>query len=150
MCCSSILRRWCSHRHRRPVGRRQDRWDQIRRTTPNRRETQALALMNEVAFVEASRGAAQSLLNSGLTTAQRIDRIFRQATGRHPTDAEAVLLAASLKKYRDAFAGNAHSARQLVSIGESSIKQQTDVEELAAWTTLVSLIMNLDEVITKD
>ena len=106
--------------------------------------------MNDVAFVEASRAAAQQLLDSDLTTQQRIDRVFRQATGRCPTDAEATVLTDGLHTYRDAFVGNSHSARQLISIGESSVSEHTDVEELAAWTTLVSLVMNLDEVITKD
>ena len=112
---------------------------------------QALALMNEVTFVEAARVLAQRLSRqAGRSDRQRIARAFRLATCRPPTQTEQVVLFNALQKYRDIFRGDGQSAQALVSVGESPREEILDVPELAAWTTLVSVILNLDEVITKE
>ena len=111
---------------------------------------QALALMNEVTFVEAARVFASEVLRSNTSEDRAIASAFERATGRRPATAENRILSAALKKYRDAFERDPGAAKQLVSIGESPLADDADVTELAAWTMLASLIMNLDEVISKE
>ena len=112
---------------------------------------QALALMNDVTFVEAARVLAQNLLQrTDLATEDRIVRAFTLATSRPPTEAEQVVLMNGLTTYRAAYQRNAQAAEELVSAGESPRADNLDVTEFAAWTTIVSVIMNLDEVITKE
>ena len=41
------------------------------------------------------------------------------------------------------------AATKLVEVGESARNPKLDVAELAAWTTVASVILNLDETITK-
>ena len=110
----------------------------------------ALALMNDEQFVEASRAFAQRiLLEGGETESERAAFGFRVATGRRPSDAElAVLLdvfQANLKKYQS----DQDAAEGLIAVGASEPPEELDAAELAAWTMVANMILNLDETITK-
>jgi hypothetical protein len=111
---------------------------------------QALALMNDTQYVEAARALAQRTMKecSG-TPEERIAWAFRLATSRKPTDQETAVL----KKLYDAQIGDyktkPDAAKQLLSIGESPRDESLDICELAAWTTVASTILNLDETVTK-
>jgi hypothetical protein len=54
-----------------------------------------------------------------------------------------------LKGREDEFRRNRSAALKLVSVGESPRDKRIDAAELAAWTTVASAILNLDETITK-
>ncbi|MCG8599032.1 MAG: DUF1553 domain-containing protein [Verrucomicrobiales bacterium] len=119
----------------------------------NRKETntplQALALLNETGFVEAARHFAARILTEGgeapLTYA------FRAATARHPKENETAILEAALAQYRDEFARKPDEATKLLSIGASppTSLHGKSPEELAAWTSLANVLLNLDETITR-
>ena len=51
-----------------------------------------------------------------------------------------------LKTYQQ----NEQAAHMLLSVGVSQIPKNINVAELAAWTNVASLILNLDEVITRE
>ena len=112
---------------------------------------QALALMNDITYVEAARKLAERvLLDGGETTDARITFAFRTATSRHPTPEEAALLSESLTAMKSSFARNPEAASKLISIGDSPRHPSLDPIDLAAHTALMNLILNLDEAMTKE
>jgi hypothetical protein len=107
--------------------------------------------MNDPTFVEAARALAQTmLLEGGRDAGRRIVYGFRQATGRRPVSRELSLLRRLAKAQNAEYARNPKSAQALLSVGESSFDARLDPKELAAWTTVASAILSLDEVITKE
>jgi hypothetical protein len=118
---------------------------QTRTSTP----LQALALMNEVTFVEAARVLAQRLMTTGHTPEERIGFAFRLATARAPKPGELSVLLASWNEYSSRYQIDSSSAATLVSAGEAPRNEQLPVAELAAYTAVANLILNLDETITR-
>jgi hypothetical protein len=111
---------------------------------------QALVLMNDTAFVEASRALAErTLLQAEKSERARIEYAFRLATSRKPTGREAGVLRQLLRSSRDDFRRDPKAALQLLAVGESRRDKRLDAAEHAAWTTVASAILNLDETITK-
>ncbi|MBP87746.1 MAG: hypothetical protein CMJ64_13660 [Planctomycetaceae bacterium] len=110
----------------------------------------ALALMNDEQFVEASRAFAQrAMIEGGKTDEERATWAFRLALTRNPTDAE---LAVLMEVYRTTLAkyqADKEAATKLISIGESKPDENLDPSQLAAWTLVGNLILNLDETVTK-
>jgi len=111
---------------------------------------QALVLMNDPTYVEASRALAQRTLAEGGTNDNgRLEYAFRLATARRPSGKETGVLRDLLKGRRTEFARDRQAALKLLEVGESPRDKRLDVAELAAWTTVASVILNLDETITK-
>ncbi|MDA1160216.1 MAG: DUF1553 domain-containing protein, partial [Planctomycetota bacterium] len=119
---------------------------QSRTNTP----LQALNLLNDVTFVEAARVLAQNVLASVGEDRQRLDRIFERLLSRLPSAREQVILLASLSHHREQFANDEAAARVLIRTGEWPVADELPPAELAAWTTICSTIMNLDEAVTKE
>ena len=111
---------------------------------------QALTLMNNITFVEASRFLAERMLRHSGDDRAAIEFGFRRLVGRKPTASESSLLegahAAFLSEYRD----NEASAMKLLSVGEKPRDDNLDPIRHAAMTMTASLMMNLDEAITKE
>jgi len=111
---------------------------------------QALALLNDPTYVEASRALAQrTLRDGGKSDRARIDFAFKLATARMPDAQERAVLLDSLKEFRSAYRQDEADASKLLSVGETKADSQLGPRELAAWTTVASMILNLDETITK-
>ncbi len=112
---------------------------------------QALLLMNETQYVEASRALAErTIKESGAKPEERIAYLFRLAVGRKP---DAVETAVILEAYREHFAKYSKddtAAKKLIAIGESKADPKLNAGELAAWTMVANLVLNLDEVINKE
>jgi hypothetical protein len=112
---------------------------------------QALNLMNDVTYVEAARVlAARVLREGGATQEGRLTLAFRLATARAPRPAELKVLRAGLDEHRAHYRADRRAALKLVSAGESHRDGRLDIAELAAYTAVASLILNLDETITKE
>lgn len=112
---------------------------------------QALQLMNDIQHVEAARNLAQRLLTpAGLTDAQRINRAWRTVTARIPQADEVDVVSAALNQHRTRYAADTEAATQLISYGESKADPALPPAELAAWTMIANLLLNLDEVVTKN
>lgn len=110
----------------------------------------ALALMNDEQFVEASRHFAQRMMTEGgKTDADRASYAFRLATARQPQAKELEVLLDVYKATLDKFKADKEAATKLISVGESKPDEALDVGQLAAWTMVANLILNLDETITK-
>jgi hypothetical protein len=110
---------------------------------------QALVLLNDPTYVEAARALAQRSMTQSSGDAARIDLTFRLATGRRPTAQESTVLRQLLNTQRATYRRNRKAAEDLVSVGESKRDAKLDAVELAAWTTVASTVLNLDETITK-
>jgi hypothetical protein len=119
---------------------------QTRTNTP----LQALNLLNDVTFVEAARVLAQRCLNAADSDSARLDAAFQFALSRPVSDREASLLQSSLHRYRERFANDRSAVDGLLATGESPVPDNIDRVDLAAWTTICSTILNLDECVTKE
>jgi hypothetical protein len=111
---------------------------------------QALILLNDPTYVEASRKLAERMLTEGGPTAdERITFAFRLATARKPSARELAVLRKILNRQMAIYEQDHDAAKKLLSVGESPRDEKLDIAELAAWTTLASVILNLDETVTK-
>jgi hypothetical protein len=111
---------------------------------------QALALMNDPTYVEASRALAQrALLEGGPDPVSKLTYAFRLATTRKPTGKETKVLRTLLDQRLAAFRLSPRTALELLAVGESPRDPALDPVELAAWTTVTSVIFNLDETVNK-
>src|SRR5262249_7565295 len=111
---------------------------------------QALLLMNETQYVEASRGLAErAMKEGGAKPEERIAYLFRLATARSPDARESAELLAVYQDHLANYTKNVEAAKKLISVGESKPDPQLNPSELAAWTMVSNLILNLDEVMNK-
>jgi hypothetical protein len=123
----------------------------IVRETRTNTPLQALTLLNDVTFVEAARVLAQRVLaEAGPSPEERITLAFRLVTARRPKPAEMTILLAELHDHLSLYRAHPADAAALIDIGEFPRDTQLDTSELAAYTTVASLILNLDETITKE
>jgi hypothetical protein len=114
---------------------------------------QALTMLNDPTYVETARALASQSM--GLPSQCESDAdvtqwIFRRILARSPDAAENQQLQGSLVNYRVHFQRLPSAAQELIHVGESPVDAGRDAIELAARTTLVSLILNLDETLTKE
>ena len=112
---------------------------------------QALALMNDITFVEAARVVAQRVMADINGPAEdRLQHAFVMATARTPRPEELEVLKRRFQKSLEVFRSNPAAASELVRVGEFPLHETLDIGELAAFTTVTSLILNLDEVVNKE
>jgi hypothetical protein len=112
---------------------------------------QALTLMNDVTFVEAARVLAERvMIEGGQSPERRIALAFRLATSRTPAAAELKVLVNGYNAHLDRYRLNPAAADKLVSVGERPRNKDLDSVELASFTAITALILNLDEVVTKE
>lgn len=122
---------------------------QAKRATTNT-PLQALALLNDLTYVEAARGLALRMLAKAAASPEgRIEYGFLLATSRVPTPAERTTLLAALQQHLEHYRDNDGDARALVAHGELPLNESVDVSELAAYSVVASVILNLDETITR-
>jgi len=110
---------------------------------------QALALMNEVTYVEASRKFAERMMANGTTAEERIAWAFRAATAREPKRGELELLKGGYERRLALFLDQPKAAEQLLGQGESPFDGLLGQTEVAALSTVANVILNLDELINK-
>jgi hypothetical protein len=111
---------------------------------------QALALLNDEMYIEAARRFAERMIKEGgATPAARLGWAFRLATSRPATDGEVATLERGLGQRLAQYRADPSSAEKLLAAGESPRDRQLDAVELAAYTTAAAVILNLDEVITR-
>ncbi len=120
------------------------------RETRTNTPLQALTLMNDVTFVEAARFLAERMLTEGGTTPEaRFNWAYRQVLSRLPTTTELQVLGENLATQMSYFRRHPQAAVALLAVGEKRNRDQLQVAELAAYTTMASLILNLNEAITR-
>ena len=120
------------------------------RETRTNTPLQALNLMNDVTFVEAARVLAERAMKSADTPDDRLALAFRLAAARSPQPAELKILRSALVRHQEHYRAEQAAALKLVNTGEAPRDRKLDVTELAAYAAMCNLILNLDEVITKE
>ncbi len=112
---------------------------------------QALALLNDVQFVEAARCFAGRIIKEGgESETERATFAFELATARKPRDAELDVLIEVLHHAQNRYHDDRPAATELISTGESDRDEQLDAVEHAAWTVAANVICNLDETLTRE
>ena len=106
--------------------------------------------MNDMTYVEAARMLAQRMLSEGgAKPEERITLGLRLAAGRRPDESEQRVLLGNLQAQLEYFRSYPQEAVRLLSVGAKPNDAKLKAEELAAYAVIASLILNLDEVITK-
>ena len=112
---------------------------------------QALQLMNDVQHVEAARVLAQRTLNEGGATPEsRIAFVFRVVLTRLPRADEMPIIRAALDEHLAAYQKAPEAAGKLIRQGATPPQAGLSETELAAWTLLANLVLNLDETINRN
>jgi Protein of unknown function (DUF1553)/Protein of unknown function (DUF1549)/Concanavalin A-like lectin/glucanases superfamily/Planctomycete cytochrome C len=112
---------------------------------------QALDILNDVTYVEAARAFAErTMKNVEATPEARLAAAFQAATARRPRPEEVAILLGGFRDQLARFRRDPVAANALVNAGESIRDPRLDPCELAAYTTMSQLILNLDETITKE
>ena len=112
---------------------------------------QALALMNDVIYVEASRGLGGRILREGGDTSRERARFgFRLMTSRYPSEAELDVLVTGLHNHLATYQDDEEAASQLIHVGESEPDPDLAATGLAAYTAFANTLLNLDEVINRE
>ncbi len=121
------------------------------RETRTNTPLQALTLMNDVTFVEASRMLAQRVMREGGPTPEtRLSLAFRVAASRMPRPVEKKVLLEDFAHHLARYRRDRPAALKLLRVGEAPRDERLDPCELAAYTAVANLILNLDEVVTKE
>lgn len=120
----------------------------IRRARTNT-PLQALVLLNDPTYVEAARKFAERVMLSATSANERLETAFSLALCRPPEAAESTILLKIYQSSKQRFTADPTAAEKLLAIGHSQRSDKIDATELAAWTAVASLILNLDEAISK-
>ncbi len=121
------------------------------RETRTNTPLQALALLNETTFVEAARMLAQRVMLAGEATPEaRIELAFRLVVARRPQPAELAILIEGFQNHLARYRAEPEAATELLRTGEAARDELLDAAELAAYTAVTSVILNLDEAVTKE
>lgn len=111
---------------------------------------QSLLLLNGPQFVEAARHLARRMTTEGGESVdERIVVGFRLVTARRPSPAETAIIRETLEAERQRFRDRPDDAARLLGVGDSPRDDQLDTAELAAWTNVARMLLNLNEAITK-
>jgi mono/diheme cytochrome c family protein len=123
---------------------------EVARSTTNT-PLQAYVTLNETSFVEAARFLAVRMMgNGGDSPENAIEQGYLRATLRPPSDNERRILRNLYDQMQRHFNEHPAEAEALLAVGESSAPKDLDHVEVAAWTTIAQVILNLDETITKE
>jgi hypothetical protein len=111
---------------------------------------QALNLMNDVTFIEAARALGQRMMTEGGSDPDsRLRYGVRLALGRTPSAAEQQILHGGLRFHLDYFAGKEKEIETFLQQGDSRPDLSLDRRDLAAYASVASMLLNMDEMVTK-
>lgn len=110
---------------------------------------QALALLNETAFLEASRATAARVLNTSGSDAVHMRKLYGLMLARPPRATESTLLERALTRYRRIYEADPAAAKRLLKVGDAPQSKAIPAPEQAAWMIVCSSVMNTDEFMTQ-
>jgi hypothetical protein len=111
---------------------------------------QALVTMNDPVYVEAAQGLARRVIREGGSTpAEKAGYAVRTSLSRPASEAEVARLAKLYADARAAFEKDRARATQFATVPLGALPAGVDVADAAAWTTVASVLLNLDEMFMK-
>jgi hypothetical protein len=120
------------------------------RETRTNTPLQSLNLMNDVTYIEASRLLAERMMKEGgASDEKRLAWAFQMVASRQPSEKEVQTLVRNLTSQREYFMASPQEVAKLLAVGDKRNDNKLNQAELAAYATTASLLLNLDEVITK-
>jgi hypothetical protein len=112
---------------------------------------QALVLLNDPTYVEAARKLAEkALLEGGKSDDDRLTFLYRRVLSRKPREQETRVLLPLLERHRKQYREDKADVDGLLSIGQAAVSKEVDRTELAAWTSVARVLLNLHETITRE
>ena len=112
---------------------------------------QALVLLNDPVYVEAARALAERILKEGgAATRDRVVWAFRRTLSRTPTPKEVLVLTDLQARHQAQYAADSKAAAQVLAVGQAPAPKEPEAAELAAWTSVARVILNLHETITRN
>ncbi|MEL7530923.1 MAG: PSD1 and planctomycete cytochrome C domain-containing protein [Bacteroidota bacterium] len=109
----------------------------------------ALTTLNDITYIEAARLMAKRVILAHSKASDGLDLAFALATNRKPEAEEKAILLERLEKLRHQYQTQPSEAEALLNVGEMPRDTQLDPIDHAAWTALCSLLLNLDETLSK-
>ena len=111
---------------------------------------QALTLLNDPSYVEAARVfAARIIEEGGESVAERINWAYQWTLSRIPQPKELEIMTNLYEKHQAEYTANLDAASALVAMGEAPLTEGIEADELAAWTSVARVILNLHETIMR-
>lgn len=120
------------------------------RTPRTNTPLQALTLLNDLTYVEASRVLAEGAMRSTPNEKERLRHVTRSVLARMPTDRELAVLERELTRARAYYRIHRAEANRWLSHGQTRPRGDVDSVELAAVAVVANLVLNLDEAITRE
>jgi hypothetical protein len=112
---------------------------------------QALVLLNDPTYVEASRAlAARLMCEAGPAAEQRVQQAYRLVLGRRAEPAEVQTLAALYRHHLQEYQADRKSAEALEHVGQRPTPADLPAAELGAWISVARVVLNLHETITRE
>ncbi|WP_437221822.1 PSD1 and planctomycete cytochrome C domain-containing protein [Planctomicrobium sp. SH661] len=118
----------------------------VRSNTP----LQSLVLLNDPTYVEAARAFAELIIRSGDSRQQRFDFAYQRALSRSINASEAAVLSELLDQHSAEYRNDPESASSVLKNGVQPPPADQDAVELAAWTSVARVILNLHSTITRN
>jgi hypothetical protein len=110
---------------------------------------QALVTLNDPVYMEAAQSLARRLVAAEEDAAERVRHGFRLSIARPPSAVELESLLRLQERTRARFAEEPEKARQVAGLTGDSSPDGTEPAELAAWTMVANVLLNLDELLMK-
>ncbi|MDD7983381.1 PSD1 and planctomycete cytochrome C domain-containing protein [Lentisphaera marina] len=121
------------------------------RRNPTNTPLQALVTLNDVQYVEAARVLAQRMMQEGgANIEERLHYAWRLATSRQAKKVEIELLKKEFEYRQNLYSAQPEQAKTVLQVGDSKQLESLDRVELASYMSVAQIILNLDEVITRN
>jgi hypothetical protein len=106
--------------------------------------------MNDVQHFEAARAFAQRIMKAAATPQDRIAFAYRSVVSRPPLPEETAMVLELFQRQLEKYLAAPAEAKKAVTFGESKPPAELPEPELAAWTLVANLILNLDEAVVRN
>jgi hypothetical protein len=111
---------------------------------------QALTLLNDPTYVEAARALAERVIEEGGRTAEaRVRYAYQVALSREPDAEEMDWLTTLCRKHLEEYREDREAAEKLIKVGQKPVTDHHDPAELAAWTSVARVLLNLHETMVR-
>jgi hypothetical protein len=112
---------------------------------------QALATLNDKAFVECAGGLARRIVTEVAgSERERATHAFRLCVSRYPSEAEISHLVSLHRENLARFKSDSAAAKKLAEGSAANLSGSIDLADLAAWTVVANVLLNLDETIMRE